>query len=332
MLAPELAVGWTLAVGAADLDGDLLPEVYLAQDFGPDRLLHNRSRPGELRLVPLHGRRTFTTPRSLAIGGDSFNGMGVDFGDLNGDGRPDIVVSNTTCDFGIHESNFVFLSERPSGEMAAGIAPYRDASERLGLARGGWTWDVRLADFDNDSVPEMIQAAGFTRGSVNRWPELHELSLGNDGLMADPRFYHPIATGDDVAGRDHNPFFVRDATGATTTCRHASGWRRRASAAGSPSRTSTATAGSISPWRTSGDGPTSSTTSPRPTAPSWGCTSSCRQGRGKAPLGRRSAQSATVHLPDGRRLVAQVDGGNGHSGQRPPTFISGWDISRRPGR
>ncbi|HEY2155803.1 MAG TPA: VCBS repeat-containing protein, partial [Isosphaeraceae bacterium] len=41
--------GWPLAVGAADLDGDLLPEIYFANDFGPDRLLHNRSKPGEPR-------------------------------------------------------------------------------------------------------------------------------------------------------------------------------------------------------------------------------------------------------------------------------------------
>ena len=30
--------GWGLAVGACDLDGDLLPELYVAHDFGPDRL------------------------------------------------------------------------------------------------------------------------------------------------------------------------------------------------------------------------------------------------------------------------------------------------------
>ena len=41
------ATGWTLAAAAADLDGDLLPELYFANDFGPDRLLHNRSCPGQ---------------------------------------------------------------------------------------------------------------------------------------------------------------------------------------------------------------------------------------------------------------------------------------------
>src|SRR5262249_25946738 len=35
----EVEHGWTLGAGAADLDGDLLPELYFAHDFGPDRLL-----------------------------------------------------------------------------------------------------------------------------------------------------------------------------------------------------------------------------------------------------------------------------------------------------
>ena len=30
-----------------------------------------------------------------------------------------------------------------------------------------------------------------------------------------------------------------------------------------------------------------------------------------------------MHLPDGRRLVAQVDGGNGHSGKRSPDLHFG---------
>ena len=44
--------------GAADLDGDLLPEIYFANDFGPDRLLHNRSTPGQLGFALLEGQRT----------------------------------------------------------------------------------------------------------------------------------------------------------------------------------------------------------------------------------------------------------------------------------
>src|SRR6185436_12719947 len=86
VFSEEVARGWTLALGAADLDGDLMPELYLANDFGPDGLLHNNSSPGRLQFALLEGRRDLTTPKSCVLGHDSLKGMGVDFGDLNGDG------------------------------------------------------------------------------------------------------------------------------------------------------------------------------------------------------------------------------------------------------
>src|SRR3712207_1124458 len=146
----EVAHSWTLAVGAADLDGDLLPELYFANDFGPDRLLHNRSRPGELRFVLLEGEKTLTTPNSKVLGRDSFKGMGVDFGDVNGDGLLDIYVSNIAAEYALEESHFVFLSTGRPEDMGRGVAPYVDHSEPLGLSRSGWGWDVRLADFRSE--------------------------------------------------------------------------------------------------------------------------------------------------------------------------------------
>jgi hypothetical protein len=204
----ELAHGWTLAVGAADLDGDLLPELYIANDFGPDLLLHNRSRPGAPLVVPLHGERAFTTPKSKVLGRDSFKGMGVDFADINGDGRFDIYVSNLAAPHALEESHFVWTSTGDVKAMAAGRAPYVDAGEPLGLSRSNWSWDARFADFDNDGVPEAVQATGFARGENNRWPELQELATGNDELLADPRMWPRFQPGDDLSGHVHNPFFV----------------------------------------------------------------------------------------------------------------------------
>ncbi len=212
-IADELLTGWTLAVGAADLDGDLLPELYFANDFGPDRLLHNRSAPGSLRFAPLEGRRGWATPKSKVVGRDSFKGMGVDFGDVNGDGILDVYVSNITTEFGLQESQFLFASSGEVHEMRAGIAPYVDESESLGLSRSGWAWDAKLADFDNDGVLEAVQALGFLAGDVDRWPELHEMAMCGDPLLSAPALWHRFAAGDDLSGHEVGPFFVRDADG-----------------------------------------------------------------------------------------------------------------------
>ncbi|MHC5114032.1 MAG: FG-GAP repeat domain-containing protein, partial [Planctomycetota bacterium] len=177
VLPVDIAHGWTLAIGAADLDGDLLPELYFGNDFGPDRLLHNRSTPGTPRFANLVGRRGPTTPTSKILGRDSFKGMGVDFGDVNDDGRPDMFVSNIAEEYALEESHFLFVSTGEVGAMADGVAPYVDRSEPLGVSRSGWGWDTRFADMDNDGVLEMLQATGFLQGEHDRWPELHELAM-----------------------------------------------------------------------------------------------------------------------------------------------------------
>jgi hypothetical protein len=208
-LDQQTAQGWALAIGAADLDGDLLPEIYFANDFGPDRLLHNRSTPGHLSFKLLQGQRSLTTTKSKVLGRDSYKGMGVDFGDLNGDGWPDIYVSNITQEYGLEESNFVFLSTGRVDLMKEGVAPYVDRSETLGLSRSGWGWETRLGDFNNDGTLEALQATGFMKGNVNRWPELHEVVMGNDQLLRHPRSWPTLQAGDDISGNGHNFFYVR---------------------------------------------------------------------------------------------------------------------------
>ena len=209
----EVARGWTVAMGAADLDGDLLPEIYFAHDFGPDRLLHNRSKPGHLEFVELEGRRDLTTPKSCVLGHDSFKGMGCDFGDINGDGVLDIYVSNIATKFGLTESHFLWQSTGQLEDMKQGIAPYLQNSEKLGLSRSGFGWDARLADFDNDGVLEAMQACGFIKGKINRWPELQALGTSNDKIIHNPRFWPSFKPGADLSGKDGNPFFVHGKDG-----------------------------------------------------------------------------------------------------------------------
>ncbi|HEY8020394.1 MAG TPA: FG-GAP and VCBS repeat-containing protein, partial [Thermoanaerobaculia bacterium] len=209
----QTTYSWTLAIGAADLDGDMRPELYFANDFGNDRLLHNLSTPGHPRFAVLHGERTLATPRSKILGRDSFKGMGVDFADLNGDGRLDIYVSNIAQDYALEESHFVWVSTGETGRMREGVAPYVDRSEPLGLARSAWSWDARFVDFDDDGVPEAVQATGFVHGATNRWPELQELAMGNDNLLHVLGCWPFFRPTDDLSGRAHDPFFVRAASG-----------------------------------------------------------------------------------------------------------------------
>jgi enediyne biosynthesis protein E4 len=209
----EAMHGWTLALGAQDLTGDGLPDIYIANDFAPDRLLRNLSTPGHVRFQLMHGIRHFTTPKSQVLGNDSFKGMGVSFTDLTLSGVPDILVSNITEPFALEESNFAFVSTRRPVLSGNGTAYYDNWSEKLGLSRSGWGWDIKAGDFDDSGRPQIVQATGFLSGTTNRWPELQELAMSNDSLMPDPAVWPHLGPGDALSGDDSNPFYARDPSG-----------------------------------------------------------------------------------------------------------------------
>ena len=316
-LPDEISRQWALAIGAADLDGDLLPEIYIANDFGPDRLLHNRSKPGNVEFALLEGQRDFLTPKSCVLGHDSFKGMGVDFGDINGDGLLDIYVSNIAAKFALTESHFLWLSTGQIDQMKRGIAPYVHGSEKLGLARSGFGWQPRLADFDNDGVLEAVQACGFIKGKINRWPELQALGTSNDQIVHNPRFWPNFRPGADLSGHDWNPFFVRGSDGRYHDIAPNLGLAEPTVSRG------------IATADVDGDGRlefiTANQWGPsfffKNESPQAGAFLGLRlvQGKGSPAIGAE----ARVTLGDGRKLVSQVDGGNGHSGRRSPDIHFG---------
>ena len=336
-LPPGVGGGWGLAIGACDLDGDLLPEIYVAHDFGPDRLFWNRSTRGQIRFALLEGRQQFDAPKSYVLGHDSFKSMGVDFSDLNEDGVPDIYISNITEPQGLQESQILFMSTGDIGAMQKGIAPYVNRGEALGLSRSGWAWDAKLDDFDNDGVPEAIQATGFVQGAVNKWPELQELGTANDVVITNIASSWPrIEEGADIAGQNQNPFFVRVGDHYVDIAR-AIGFGEKHVSRGIAIADVDAD-GFLDMIVSNMWGPASYYHNDRPVAgASLGLRlllPATREGsdqtlvrednaaievRGRAAVGA----VVTVTLPNGKVLTRQVDGGNGHSGKRSPDLHFG---------
>lgn len=336
-LPPGVGGGWGLAVGASDLDGDLLPEVYVAHDFGPDRLFWNRSTPSHIRFSLLEGERDFGAPKSYVLGKDSFKGMGVDFGDVNGDGIPDIYVSNITAQKGLQESQMMFVSTGVQDRMSEGVAPYTNRGEELGLSRTGWGWDAKLDDFDNDGVLEALQATGFIRGNSDHWPDLQELGTTHDQLVSNADVSWPrIEEGADISGHDQNPFFVMVGGRFVDISREigfGEEYASRGIAVGDVDFDGKTDMAVSNMW-----GPATYYHNEAPGAGSFlglhlllpiseekAGEPIVREGHPTGAFKGRSAVGATVTLMlgDGRVLTRQVDGGNGHSGKRSPDLHFG---------
>jgi enediyne biosynthesis protein E4 len=334
-LPPFVARGWTLAIGAADLTGDLLPDLYFANDFGPDRLLHNESTPGHLRLKLVSGSRGFFTPASQVLGHDSFKGMGVAFGDLTGRGKLGIFVSNIAAPYALEESNFAFVPTGPPSDLAQGQAPYTNQSEQLGLSRSGWAWDAKIGDFADTGENQIVQATGFLRGSVDRWPELQELAMANDTLIHHPSVWPRFQAGDDLSGHQHVMFYVRGPAGRYVDLSPAVGLGKtvvsRGIATGDVNGDGRLDLAIADQWALSylymnhAPGPARflGLRLLLPPAGTKAMTRILPGHPGGLMLRPAIGAEATVDLPDGRKLIGQLDDGNGHASVSAPELLFG---------
>ncbi len=155
-VAPQLGVddtGWTLDVGACDLFNTGHMDLYLANDFGQDMIYKN------------NGNGTFTNITAHALPIDTRKGMNVDFADLDGDGYPDIYVSNITKPGYLVEGNFLWRNNRDG--------TFTDQAPALGVDQAGWSWAAKFVDLDNDGEMEIVVLNGFvSAGPGDYWFQL----------------------------------------------------------------------------------------------------------------------------------------------------------------
>ena len=135
-------LGKGMGVAMADFAGDGRPGIFVANDNSRNLLLRNRGK----------GFEETGLDAGVAFNGDGRNisGMGADFGDIDGDGRFDIVMTGLK-----NETYDVFLN-RGKGE-------FEDGSVQTGLLKLSrlWSgWGCGLVDLDNDGWVDLFVAGG----------------------------------------------------------------------------------------------------------------------------------------------------------------------------
>jgi Tfp pilus assembly protein PilF len=149
--------GWTLDAGHADLNNDGFQEVYLAGDYGTDRLFWN-NRDG-----------TFRDGTKEAVGFDTKKGMNVDMGDYDRDGWLDVYVTNITDEY-MKECNMLWHNQ--------GDGTFTDLSKETGTCNTLWGWGAKFGDFDNDGWEDLFAVNGLrSAGPENYIPVLLEMII-----------------------------------------------------------------------------------------------------------------------------------------------------------
>jgi hypothetical protein len=161
---------WTLAAASADFDGDGWPDIYLANDYGPEELYLNDG-----------GRRFRLTTAGLES--ESKSGMSVTLGDAFNRGRVDAFVTN------ISERGYLFQNNNLRLNQLAEAGRFRNVAHGE-IADAGWAWGAQFGDFNNDGANELFVANGFISADREKsyWYAMSKIAGAN------ARFFEDAAT------------------------------------------------------------------------------------------------------------------------------------------
>jgi len=156
---------WSYAVSVVDWNRDRHPDIYVANDFGPNNFYVNR------------GDGTFEE-RSKELGVvDVGNGMGAAFVDYDNDARWDLYVTNMQSSTGqrvlrtasslVDDEQMHYLWKLTLGNSMFrgredGFSP--SVAADLGIANCQWAWNGDFADFDADGDADLVVVNGYYSG------------------------------------------------------------------------------------------------------------------------------------------------------------------------
>ena len=165
--SPEAAFG--LGVVVADVDRDGWPDVYVSNDFFERDYLYINNRDG-----------TFRDAIEGAMPVLSYSSMGLDIGDIDNDGWPDVYTTDmlpedeyrlkATASFdgwdvdqtkvrnGYHHQLMRNMLQHNNGD-----GTFSDVAWLGGVARTDWSWSALIADLDLDGRKDIFVTNGLAR-------------------------------------------------------------------------------------------------------------------------------------------------------------------------
>jgi enediyne biosynthesis protein E4 len=175
----SLGVGstrWTLAAAAADFNDDGWPDLYLANDSGPEELYLN------------HEGKRFELARA-GLADDSKSGMAVALGDVYNRGAHDVFVTN------ISEKGFLFQGNNLRLNFLKQLGRFDEVASGA-VADAGWAWGAQFGDLNNDGLLDLFVANGFISADSGRdyWYAMSKIAGAQGNIFEDAKNWPAIGS------------------------------------------------------------------------------------------------------------------------------------------
>ena len=167
-------IGFGLGVTVGDLNEDMLPDIYVSNDFYERDYLYINNGDG-----------TFTEDIKNKMPHISLASMGADMADLNNDGKPEVFVTDmlpegderlkNTSDFERYDvyqlkqrKDFYHQYMQNTLQLNNGDHTFSEIAFYSGVSSTDWSWGALLFDMDNDGYRDIYVCNGIYHDLTNQ--------------------------------------------------------------------------------------------------------------------------------------------------------------------
>ena len=168
------AIGFGLGVSVSDLNHDLLPDIYISNDFWERDYIYINQGDG-----------SFSEELTERVSICSVSSMGADIGDINNDGYPDVFTtdmlsadnyrlkSQTMFDPYFLEnmkyrSSYHYQILQNCLQVNQGDGSFQERASMSGVSATDWSWGALIFDFDNDGWNDIYVCNGIYRDIMDQ--------------------------------------------------------------------------------------------------------------------------------------------------------------------
>ena len=203
----------------ADLNGDGIPDLYVANDFEDLDQLWLNDGFGNFRLGD------WTTQREM-----SNSAMGLAIGDVNGDGLPDLfttdmmandprraktqIPTHTALPKHPGDKALQLQQQRNSLFLNRGDGTFTEIAEAAGVSASGWSWGTTMLDVDLDGRQDILIANGHLWDIMDADVQEGLQNRLNDVPWQKVRWQFPALKLKNVAFRNRGDLTFEDASSA----------------------------------------------------------------------------------------------------------------------